>query len=454
MVNELRELMREASGHPPQDTSDVRALVGSGRRRLRVRRATQVGASALAAGAIGVASMWWVNPSPPDLAAAGVPRAEGPVIGLGDARPAVEGQDYRELTSYTNEDLNADNGQYFDGVTDDGLILFRDGPRSDQLYPRFALMDPATGEKEWLPRLDTGQSQMWAAELSRERLVLLSPDATSSGNGLESALVAHVFDRSTGTWSTLQWPDLPDTDGPWGARVGPDGRLYAMVPATRIQVPEGGWPMGPDGEADDSGASGESFDLWSVSLSDPSDVRDEGLRVGSFDFDGETLVWTDSSNGAAGMVHVRDLDNGEETSFDPRLGDRCNLLGFDVAGGRIAMTQYCGTYEGGVRDDRVQVMTTEGEQVITVQDSGVDAGDLVAGGDFLTMTAYDRATGGTYVYDFEEGRLLRLSDGHSPWAVGQGPTPGDQFLWNEPSGTKVPMFGRSGATVHLGELIR
>ena len=54
---------------------------------------------------------------------------------LADAEPAVEGRDYRVLASHTNENLNRDNGQYFDGVTDDGLILFRDGPRMDQLQP-------------------------------------------------------------------------------------------------------------------------------------------------------------------------------------------------------------------------------------------------------------------------------------------------------------------------------
>ena len=453
MVNELRELMREATDRPPQDTSDLRALVDAGRRRRRVRRATQVGASALAAGAIGVASMWWLNPSPPDLAAAGVPRAEGPVIGLAGARAAVEGTDYRELTSYTNEDLNADNGQYFDGVTDDGLILFRDGPRSGQLFPRFALMDPATGEKDWLPDLKVGQGQFWAAELSRERLVVLSPADVQSAENLQTTVIARVFDRSTRQWDRLEWPALPSLDGPWSSRIGPDGRLYVLVPATQGSPPPGGWPMGPDGEADDAGAEGSTFDLWSASLTDPMDVRDEGLRVGAFAFDGDSLVWTDSENGAAGMVHVRDLGSGDETSFDPELGERCNLLGFDVAGGRIAMSQYCGTYEGGVRDDRVQVMTTDGEPIVTIQDSGVEGGDLVAGGDFMTLTAYDRATGGTYVYDFEEGRLLRLSDGQSAWSMG-GPTPGDQFMWHTPAGKKVAMFGSSGATIHLGEIIR
>ncbi|RYC12497.1 WD40 repeat domain-containing protein [Nocardioides zhouii] len=456
MVNDLRELMRDASSHPPQDRGDVEALLGAGRRRVRVRRAGIVGGTALAAGAITLASLSWFNPSPADLAAAGVPEVAGPSIRLTDARPAVEGQDYRELTSYTNDDLDADNGQYFDGVTDDGLVLFRDGPRRDQLFPRFALMDPATGEKDWLPQLDVGQAQLWAVELGEDRLVLLSPDDGRTTNGASDDPLVHVFDRDSRRWSTTSWSSLPGRG--WGDRLptmGPDGRLYVLVPATQGQIPEGGWPMGPDGEADDANADGDTFDLWSVSPTDPTDVRDEGLRVGAIGFSGDgSLVYTGSANGAAGRVHVRDLASGEETSFDPRLGERCNLLGFDAEGERIALTQYCGTYEDGVRDDRIQVVTTEGDPVVTIQDNGVDGGQLIAGGDYLSLVAYGRATGGTYVYDFEDGRLLRLSEGHSAWAVGSGPTPGDQFLWNEPAGGLDSMFGRSGAETHLGEIIR
>ncbi|GAA5115841.1 hypothetical protein GCM10023339_23660 [Alloalcanivorax gelatiniphagus] len=456
MVNELRELMREASARPPQDHTDLGAVLGRGRRRVRVRRAGIVGGTALAAGAIALGSNALLHPAPADLAAAGVPRAEGPVVGLGEARPAVEGQDYRQLATHTNEDLAADNGQYFDGVTDDGLILFRDGPRSDRLYPRYALMDPATGEKDWLAEArGIGQSQLWAVELSEQRLVLVSPGHPEEiGDGPSSSLTAHVYDRARGTWDAMRWTDLPATDGPWGARVGPDGRLYVPVPATRGEVPEGGWPTGPDGEADDADAEGDTFHLWSVSLTDQRDVRDEGLRVGSFGFDGERLVWSDSSNGAAGEIHVRDLSTGEESSFDPGLGERCNLLGLDVAGGHLALSQYCGTYEGGVRDDRVQVVTRDGEPVVTVQDSGVEGGRLVGGGDFLAVTSYHRGSSGTYVYDLDEQRLVRLSEGLSSWSIAVGPTPGDQLLWTTPAGGRAEPFASSGATAHLGEMVR
>lgn len=456
MVNELRELMSEASARPPQDRTDLGAVIGAGRRRVRVGRVAMVGATVLATAAIALGSIAWVDPAPADLAAAGVPRAAGPTVRLTEATPAVEGQDYRELVSHTNEDLDADNGQYFDGVTNDGLVLFRDGPRSTQLYPRFALMDPATGEKDWLTEArGIGQGQLWAVELSEQRLVLVGPgEPVGSGGDPAMVLAAHVYDRASGAWDTLQWAGLPSVDGPWGSRVGPDGRLYVPVLATRGGIPEGGWPAGPDGEADDADAEGDTYDLWSVSLTDQRDVREEGLRVGSFDFTDDALVWTDSQNGDAGRVHVRDLATGEETSFDPALGERCNLLGFSADGDRIAMSQYCGTYEGGVRDDRVQVVTTDGDQVVTVQDTGVEGGLLVAGGDYLTMTAYDRATGGTYLYDFEEERLLRLSDGMPSWNVAVGPAPGDRFMWTTPAGGKVELFGRSGATAHLGEVIR
>ena len=226
------------------------------------------------------------------------------------------------------------------------------------------------------------------------------------------------------------------------------------MPATQGSPPPGGWPTSADGDAEDADAEGDTYDLWSASPTDSTDVRDEGLRVGSFGFTDDSLVWTDSSNGAAGRVHVRDLATGDETSFDPHLGERCNLLGFSVAGEHIAMSQYCGTADDGVRDDRVQVVTTAGEPVVTIQDNGVDGGQLDADGRSLTLTAYDRDSGGTYVYDLEDGSLLRLSDASSSFTAASGPAPGGEFLWNSPAGRADPQFAYTGVEAHLSELIR
>jgi hypothetical protein len=75
---------------------------------------------------------------------------------------------------------------------------------------------------------------------------------------------------------------------------------------------------------------------------------------------------------------VRDLDTGPQHAFDPRSGEKCNLLSCGATENRIMMGQYCGTYDGGVRDDRVQVLDTDGGQMVTLQGSGID-GALTSG---------------------------------------------------------------------------
>lgn len=443
MVNDLADLLRESAASAPDDRLDTDTLLVGGRRRVRRRRLGVVAGTALATAAVVTAtSLLGAAPPTSEVAAAGVPAPDAPTLRLADAAAATEGEDYRVLTSHTNENLNQDNGQYFDGVTDDGLVLFRDGPRMDRLYPRMALLDPATGEKDWLPDLDVGQDQTRAVELGTDRLVLLS-----GRGGTESmTLVAHTFDRATRAWSSTTWPDLPRVDDWFGAQVGPDGRLYVPVPATQGQPPEGGWPTSPGGDADDSDAEGDTYRLWSVSLTDPADVRDEDLTVGSIAFTDDAMVWTDSTNGAAGQVHVRDLATGEESAFDPRSGERCNLLSFGAVADRIVMGQYCGTYDDG-RDDRVQVLDTGGEQVVTLQGSDVEGSvTSVDGEGVVTVTSYERGAAGTYLYDLATDELLRISDGVSSWST-SGPTQDGQFLWNTPEN------GNRGMTQHLGELL-
>ena len=442
MVNDLRDLLNSTAASPPPDRFDVGALLADGRRRVRRRRIATFGGTAVATAAlVTTASLVSLGGSPPDLAAAGVPQPEAPTLRLADATPAEQGTHYRVLASHTNENLDRDNGQYFDGVTDDGLVLFRDGPRMDQRWPRFALMDPTTGDKQWLSDLDVGQAQTWPLELGEDRLVL----AMGEG-GMTMELVVHVLDREDGVWSELRWPDLPRVDFPGQAELGPDGRLYVGVPATRGEPPEGGWPIGPDGEAEDADAEGDTYRLWSASLTDASDVRDEGLTVGDVAFGDRTMVWTDARNGDAGQVHVRDLETGEERSFDPRSGEKCNLLGFGATDERIVMSQYCGTYDGEVRDDRVQVLDTDGRQVVTLQGSGIE-GVLTSesGAGVVTVTSYESGRDGTYVYDLASEEFLRITEGVSSWAT-SGPTAEGQFLYNTPE-------GRHGMTQHLGEVV-
>jgi hypothetical protein len=259
MVNDLKALMRENVATPPPDHLDSEALVSAGRRRVRSRRATVVGTAAalvVVAGTLVVTAL--TGPGGPEHggAAKEPPTPNAPTLQLSDAKQAVKGRDYRVLASNTNKNLDRDNGRYFDGVTDDGLILFRDGPRAGQLRPRLALVNPATGEKDWLPDPEIGQAQTWPVELGTDRLVLFSA-AGDTG----TRLVAHVFDRGARQWTNMRWPALPSVDFP-SAVLGPDGRLYVPVPATKGRPPEGGWPTGSDGDAEDADAQGDTYHLW------------------------------------------------------------------------------------------------------------------------------------------------------------------------------------------------
>lgn len=140
--------------------------------------------------------------------------------------------------------------------------------------------------------------------------------------------------------------------------VCPDGWLWVTTPATTIKPPPGGWPTSPNGEAEDADATGTNGHPWSISLANPTDVRDERLIVGAFAFTNDALVWTDGSNSNPGQVRVRDDATGNVRTFDPQTGERCNLLGFSAWGDRIVFLRYCSTYAGGVRDDRAQVLST------------------------------------------------------------------------------------------------
>jgi hypothetical protein len=447
VVNDLQELMRENVAAPPPDHLDIDALVVAGRRRVRGRRTALLGGLSLAAvGAVAVIAVSLGGGSVPKATADSPPAPDAPTITLRDASPATEGTDYEVLASHTNPNLDRANGQYFDGVTDDGLILYRDGPHGRDNTVRWGLLDPATSDVDWLPDPRLGVDQAFPVVLGADQLVLATVSYAENDNAdgpPVGRLVARVFDRGTRQWRTVSWPGLPQIGYP-SAQLGPDGRLYVAAPATQGSPPPGGWPTGPDGEADDADADGDTYHLWSVSLDDPSDARDEQLTLGSFAFTDDALVWSDRTNGDAGRIHVRDLATGDEHSFDPHAGAKCNLLSFGATGDRVVMGEYCGTYPGEVRDDRVQVLSLDGDQVVTLQDSDVDGG--LSGG-VVSIASYQPGMAGAYLYDLATGRFLRLSDGVSRFALG-GLTPaGRLFLWDTPEN-----HGH-GATQKLGRLL-
>lgn len=124
---------------------------------------------------------------------------------------------------------------------------------------------------------------------------------------------------------------------------------------------------------------------------------------------------------------ARDLTTGEETSFDAQSGAHCNVLGLSAAPDRVVLSQYCGQ-PGGVRDDRVQVVTMDGSPVTTIQ--GPDVQLVGTSERFLTLTSYGN-NDGVYAYELASGRLLKLADG-SPKFFSYTAGAGDLLSWGTP----------------------
>lgn len=414
MVNELKALLRENVAAPPPDELDVVGIVASGRARVRRRRAGATAAAAVVtAAAVGAWALTGAaldgSPGPAHQQLEPV----GPVLELADGVRGVEGRDYQVVDHHTNQNLDRANGVYYDGITDDGWVLVEDGPHGIHNRSTYALHDPGTSVQDPLP--DPPVNLERPLDLGRDRLVFLGERRSPT------SLSVVTYDRTTHRWSRTSWEGLPRRDYYYYTVIGPDDRLYvAYAHGT-------GWTK---------------FDLWSMALDHPDDVRDEHLVVGDFTIEGDELTWTTTHNEPNDGVHIRDLTTGEETSFDPRSGDRCNQLSLDRTPQYVVLGMYCGRHDG-VRDDRVQVVTTDGSPVVTVRDDGAELAGTTD--DDLVVRSYSRRLGGTFAYEYATGRLVRISEATSRFST-EARWAGDLFVWD------TPVNRGHGATQWLGRM--
>lgn len=94
----------------------------------------------------------------------------------------------------------------------------------------------------------------------------------------------------------------------------------------------------------------------------------------------------------------------------------------------IALSQYCGT-EGAVRDDRVQLVSTSGEPIVTLRGDGVEGGSLTSR--FATVMSHVPGAEGIYVYDLESGDFDQVAEGASRFG-GSMHGHGDLLTWATP----------------------
>ncbi len=418
MPQDLRDLLDASVASPPTDHLDLAAVVHQGRRRVRRRRHVVVG-SVVAATVVAVAAPLAL---PRLTGSTGAPAAGTPPVGkvvhLSAATDARPGRDYALLSTLTNPDLNSGNGTRIVALTVSGRAVVQDGPHGVHNRSRWGYLDPATDTVDWLPSLPDGDAADQLVSADDERVVLFGYQS------LERRLELWTYDAGRGTWLRGDVPTAAvslsiDTFG--GLRVDGDRAWFA------VETPKG--------------HRGQRFDLWSAPVAG-GQPRDEHLVVGDFDVDGDELTYLGSTNRPDSVLHVRSLSSGADRSVDIRSGSRCNALGLERDGDRVVLRQYCGTRHG-VRDDRVQVVTTDGDPVVTLQDDDLESG--ASSDRYVTLQSFAGRHQGSYVYDLDRERLLRLSTRPTSWS-GSQMVAGRYLSWG--TGTR----DRQGETLRLAQM--
>ncbi len=415
---DLEQALRASVQSPPYDTLDLDALVASGRQRVRrraVRRAAAgLGVSALVASLVaatmlfpGISGLRVVPPAGGDVPA-------GEVLHLDDATDAVRGTDYRVLTTYASGDLDEANGRSFGPMLSDGTVVVQDGPSGTDNRSRWGLLDPDTATTTWLadpvgPEVPSAPQRAVAAN---ERYLVLDAASTEDGS-----LTLWVLDRRADRWHRKALPvpgAVADLMTPAYALDG--DRLYVGLQSDLVadRNRQHLHSVALGGLVDESGRTGL--------------LRDERLDLGDFDITDGRLVYLPRRNAPTSELHVRTLESGSEKVHDIRSGDRCNQLGLQAAGRYVALGQYCGT-RATVRDDRVQVVDLDGDPVVTVQDSNID-GAAAMSDRFVTLVSGMPGQDGTYAYDLQRRRLVRLSTQGSSWYGGNA-AEGDRLAWSD-----------------------
>ena len=411
MVTELRHLLEESVQHPPAEPHDAAAILRRARARRRRHQVVAAG-SALAVLAVAGVAYGVVHELTGGTGADPVTHTEpvGPVVHPDDAVPVAHRKVVKVFASYMNTHVNSRNERNYEQVTSDGRVLVSQATRHDQFdplteYTRFGLQDPATGALHWLPA-PPGARYADDHAPSGPRVVAVEGDTVVWLDHERAPMPIDVYHLGTRTWShfTIDAKALPGSDEAEAPAISGD-RLY-FVPDSLDTTPT------------------VRRTLWSMPL-DGSAAPSEVTRVGDWGIDDDTLVWTDNYNAPASRVTVRNLTTGKEHSFDPQSGDRCNQLSLGVARGVIALGESCGTKDG-IDDNRMHVVTTDGKQLVTLQGQGLEAGAVGRG--FVTATTFfgRHTPGGTYVYDLDAARLVRISK--RPGTLGPSTTAGGRTL--------------------------
>jgi hypothetical protein len=401
-MNDLDTLLRAATDQAPPGHIDPETLVRAGRSRVRRRRALTGVAVVAVVGMLG---------SVATLAAGGPDATRQPSAGpsqtltLGDAVDAVSGTDYQVLRTFTAHSTDkAMTGQFVRGVLPDGTIVL-------QSYP-----DGIDGAS---------------------RVILVGAGGTRTVDGptsLENYLgaTAHslVFsDGRLGFWlldlQTLRWSSAlkgQDYDSnvsgqPLTATTDRPGQVF--LEASKV-------------------ADERSRKIFSVDL-DRRAVA-ELTKGGDVAASGDHVAWTSTYDAPNDRVVVRDLASGKDTSFDPRTGN-CDQKDLGISADRVVVMVNCA--DAGAEQtetdvvDRIDVFDLAGRPLAQI--TGDELGPVRMTDRFLTISSWKKGQAGTYTYDLDTGRFLKVEASMSGLTGGETGN-GSTLVWQQ------RLDGDSGAT--------
>jgi hypothetical protein len=400
-MNDLTTLMHQASDQAPPDRLEVETLVRAGRSRVRRRRAVAGIAVAAVAGLVAGVPMLFHAPSR-TAQPAGEP---GQVLTLADATAAQRGIDYDVMSTFTAHSTDSTfDGDFVRGVLTDGTVVVQSYPRGPDGATRITLVGADRSRPVDAPR--------------------------SLGNYLGATPTALVFGGDvTGVWTldlaSLEWRQTlegQDFDTnvpaqPFSATQGRPTEIHLAAAATDRRATRPIY-MATLGERD------------GTRLANGGDVE----AFGTHD------AWTGTYDAPNDSVVVRDEATGKETSFDPKTG-RCDQKDLGLAADRVVVMVNCADAgkEQNETDvvDRIDVFDLTGKAITRI--TGEDLGPVRMTERFLTISSSQKGEAGTYTYDLETGRFLKVEDAMSGLAGNETGT-GSTLVWEQ------RLDGDSGAT--------
>lgn len=405
-MNDLGTLMRTASEQAPPDQVDVGALLRAGRSRVRRRRLVAGVAVAAVAGLVVGVPMLADSPSRP-AQPTGQP---GHTLTLADATPARSGVDYDVLATFTAHSTDSSlEGQFVRGVLADGTVVVQSYPQGPDDASRITLVGADGSRPVDAPR--------------------------SLGNYLGATPTALVFGADVnGVW-TLDLADLS-----WRQTL--EGQDFdTNTPPQPISATAGRPTEIHLARAADTHRTRPIL-AATLGERDGSQLASGG-DVAAF---GSHVAWTSTYDAPNDRVVVRDEQTGDTTSFDPKTGP-CDQEGLGLTADRVVVMVDCGNAGKQQSDsdvvDRIDVFDLTGQPIARI--TGDHFGPVRMTERFLTISSWDKAEPGTYTYDLDSGRFLKVEDSISGLTGGETGT-GSTLVWQR------RLDGEHGATYVVAQM--